>query len=1073
MDSTAVSRRRRTAAALHEIWRAPRKQLDGSFEPRLKEVDGVTIDIANLKFEALPAIYQESNLSAARTACGSIEDGYAGSQNVGSDAFITLASRKQHQQWLVENREWLDEAAAVGWDELTSEDQEKNREIVIIARTEINEYLHKLHSSPGLRLANGRQRNIPFAIFATALFKLVRSLREMGQLDEDADLLNLTDEVIASLTASVAQNLSMQDDAANDAALFARSEIRRLEMLEHELLLKLEITHDELYELHRRMDEHKARSVYHPNTVESANLIDSIVCDALDTFARANGVERVFAAIGPAAGGGGESAEAIKAQEEEEEEGGAAAAKDKVRHAAEISVAVQHVSGSRAMKFPCTRATTFAQLAERARSHYGDSGEAYLSSEGAIWPNMLLVLESLEASGSDPSCTKVCLGSNTDGLPRDAVHASVGAVHAGSAASSPSHRVLLRLVANGAVSGHVALRVAATWTKSDCDAVLHDRLIFPHHTTGSAIEWLTRVEGDVDANTRWLRNQGIGKCTSRERVQVIVNTDSKFVRFWDHETDTVPPGIKVLRTIRDCRSWILILAWAALFFSLLYAERDVKSANEFNSYMRDALIDSPFESSPSFVDGEPEEGELRGTIKTWGGVVDAAQLYDYLGNVLFDTMQSCCNRSHSTSASNILVGRVRVRQLRVRGEAECKEGQLLAGDCRACISRYSTKREPHMCAAPFVAHVTEDVRAYNQRDDPSFQYSPQAKLSRNGGGSPDHTGVTNRATYTGGGYVIELGIDGKSFQERIEMARSNSWLDSKTRAVIIVFTLYNHNSQLYETVTLIAEQTRANKYETSHSFNTVFLGGIIFRNAWETFLRLLLWMLWIIHVVVEILTVCYFRSRESLRSYFLDARALNDLAFIILAPCVQIVLFVTDYYLRTRAVEMARLVSDVDGVTSSNPNDVMYLPPSWTATNANAANTSTQDGGHSSAMAFVDLTFEARLVDAALALECVQLGLLLLKCVFSLQSNQTLRHVTTVLIENVFKLIMMLCVLAVVFVAFALLGFIVYGDDIRGFSSFERALSQQLDLFFGNLPYAEVSAFILQYFFPAPEHGRN
>ena len=58
------------ASSLHALWQQTRKLLEnGLREPRLKEVDGVMFDIANITFLQLPPALQRSNVISAHTAC--------------------------------------------------------------------------------------------------------------------------------------------------------------------------------------------------------------------------------------------------------------------------------------------------------------------------------------------------------------------------------------------------------------------------------------------------------------------------------------------------------------------------------------------------------------------------------------------------------------------------------------------------------------------------------------------------------------------------------------------------------------------------------------------------------------------------------------------------------------------------------------------------------------------------------------------------------------------------------------------------------------------------------------------
>jgi len=62
-------------------------------------------------------------------------------------------------------------------------------------------------------------------------------------------------------------------------------------------------------------------------------------------------------------------------------------------------------------------------------------------------------------------------------------------------------------------------------------------------------------------------------------------------------------------------------------------------------------------------------------------------------------------------------------------------------------------------------------------------------------------------TYKGGGYVVSLGRTYEKSRLILEELRSQNWLDQLTRAVIIDFSLYNANVNLFVSVTLSFEMT--------------------------------------------------------------------------------------------------------------------------------------------------------------------------------------------------------------------------------------------------------------------------
>ena len=59
--------------------------------------------------------------------------------------------------------------------------------------------------------------------------------------------------------------------------------------------------------------------------------------------------------------------------------------------------------------------------------------------------------------------------------------------------------------------------------------------------------------------------------------------------------------------------------------------------------------------------------------------------------------------------------------------------------------------------------------------------------------------------YGGGGYVIRLNRSFKEMMTRLEFLQQNSWIDQNTRSVIIEFSIYNVNVNLFSTCMISAE----------------------------------------------------------------------------------------------------------------------------------------------------------------------------------------------------------------------------------------------------------------------------
>ena len=139
---------------LHEAWRAPRKQPDGTFEPRMKKskdeewnnAHGTDdVDIANCSFAELPSNWQYENLEAARVVINLVYDKTIAGEPISDQEKENMASII-HDEWLkrndwVYNPEYGDPKLAVPYAELSKEEQDKDKAQLEPAIRKVQDYV--------------------------------------------------------------------------------------------------------------------------------------------------------------------------------------------------------------------------------------------------------------------------------------------------------------------------------------------------------------------------------------------------------------------------------------------------------------------------------------------------------------------------------------------------------------------------------------------------------------------------------------------------------------------------------------------------------------------------------------------------------------------------------------------------------------------------------------------------------------------------------------------------------------------------------------------------------------------
>lgn len=143
----------------HEIWRAPRKQEDGTYEPRLKELDlqkdgewmaanealvlhrntKPEVDIANLSFEQLPPSRQEDTRESFHYAFEAVlRAAHNGTPH--DEAFIDATADTIHERWVMRNEKSAEPEQLLPYAQLSEEEREKDRKYVRLALEQYEEY---------------------------------------------------------------------------------------------------------------------------------------------------------------------------------------------------------------------------------------------------------------------------------------------------------------------------------------------------------------------------------------------------------------------------------------------------------------------------------------------------------------------------------------------------------------------------------------------------------------------------------------------------------------------------------------------------------------------------------------------------------------------------------------------------------------------------------------------------------------------------------------------------------------------------------------------------------------------
>ena len=163
--------------------------------------------------------------------------------------------------------------------------------------------------------------------------------------------------------------------------------------------------------------------------------------------------------------------------------------------------------------------------------------------------------------------------------------------------------------------------------------------------------------------------------------------------------------------------------------------------------------------------------------------------------------------------NNRLIGWPTMRQLRVKSSL-CSYTKFRSD----CAHDYDlSNEEKHSFAPGWINETSEDFHSTIRQ---AFRYQSSENL-----GTSFYVG--SHGLYSGNGYVYE-------FRGRLNDLRSNlsqlhqlQWIDQRTRAVIIQFTLYNPNVNLFTSVTILTEFLSTTAIYLSARFESIDFYGML------------------------------------------------------------------------------------------------------------------------------------------------------------------------------------------------------------------------------------------------------
>lgn len=323
----------------------------------------------------------------------------------------------------------------------------------------------------------------------------------------------------------------------------------------------------------------------------------------------------------------------------------------------------------------------------------------------------------------------------------------------------------------------------------------------------------------------------------------------------------------------------------------------------------------------------------------------------------------------------------------------------------SCNVHSDFKKAITQCFDNYSPHF-EDKGPFGLMNGTAWTYHTEKELN-----GADHWGLLS--SYSGAGYYADLGITKEAATQVMADLKENLWIGRATRAVFLDFTVYNANVNLFCVIKLVFEFPATGGMIPSWSFRTVKLLRYVsvsdyFIMACEFFFTLFI----LYYIVEEVLEI-----KSNRTSYFKSIWNILDILVILISlVCIGFSIY--------RTVMVNKLLAGL----LDKPDEFAD---------------------------FGRLGFYQTQFNNAVALAVFFAWIKVFKYI---SFNKTMTQLSSTLSRCSKDVAGFSIMFFIVFFAFAQLGYLLFGTQIQGFSSFVNAVFTLLRLILGDFDFEEMEA---------------
>ncbi|KAJ6636349.1 NADH dehydrogenase (ubiquinone) 23 kDa subunit [Pseudolycoriella hygida] len=201
--------------------------------------------------------------------------------------------------------------------------------------------------------------------------------------------------------------------------------------------------------------------------------------------------------------------------------------------------------------------------------------------------------------------------------------------------------------------------------------------------------------------------------------------------------------------------------------------------------------------------------------------INVELFFEYLEHDFLPTIHTATSHNESNgwlSDSHVkILGVARLRQQRVT-KTPCKQHRIYPASCVPMLLETTEDRENHGVAWKNQSNKNWGEKYWRIVQPWCYQNTFESQTIPQFGKS---------VLYSGGGYICNLGRTLANSLLVVEFIKKQHWIDRQTKVVFIEFTTYGADSNIFNVVTLIAEQTAIGYFELSYNIQSVQLLTIV------------------------------------------------------------------------------------------------------------------------------------------------------------------------------------------------------------------------------------------------------